>query len=89
MKTKKVKLKAKVVENKKETIYISTEFIRLDSLLKFEGIAETGGIAKMMIFDGKIKINGEVCTARGRKVKAGDIVTAFHTDYEIKNNEVH
>ena len=43
----------------------------------------------MMIFDGEIKINGEVCTARGRKVKAGDIVTAFHTDYEIKNNEVH
>lgn len=89
MKTKTVKLKAKVVENKKETIYISTEFIRLDSLLKFEGIAETGGIAKMMIFDGEIKINGEVCTARGRKVKAGDIVTVFHTDYEIKNNEVH
>ena len=56
MRTKTVKLKAKVAENKKETIYISTDFIRLDSLLKFEGIAETGGVAKMMIFDGEIKV---------------------------------
>ena len=52
------------------------------------GIAETGGQAKEFIQDGIIRVNGEVCTARGKKLRNGDIVSAFSVDYEIvRNNE--
>ena len=55
-----------------ETIEINEEFIRLDNLLKFAGIAPTGGQAKFIIQNGEIKVNGEVCTMRGKKMRAGD-----------------
>ena len=66
---------------------ITTEYIKLDSLLKFAGIAETGGQAKEFIQDGIIAVNGEICTARGKKLRNGDIVSAFATDYEIVNED--
>ncbi len=56
----------------KEIITISDEFIRLDNLLKFAGIAPTGGQAKYLIQNGEIIVNGEVCTMRGKKMRAGD-----------------
>lgn len=59
---------------KTEEISISTEFIKLDSLLKFAGAAETGGIAKELILMGKVKVNGEVCLMRGKKIRPGDRV---------------
>lgn len=57
----------------KEVIKINDEFIRLDNLLKFAGIAPTGGQAKYIIQNGEIKVNGEVCTMRGKKMRAGDV----------------
>ncbi|MGN0442428.1 MAG: RNA-binding S4 domain-containing protein [Acutalibacteraceae bacterium] len=57
-----------------EKIYIDQEYIKLDSLLKFGGIAETGGQAKLLVQDGLVLLNGEVCTQRGRKIKDGDKV---------------
>ncbi len=57
-----------------EEIEISGEFIKLDSLLKFAGITETGGIAKEIIQAGKVSVNGEVCTQRGKKIREGDTV---------------
>ena len=54
---------------------IVTEFIKLESLLKFEGLAETGGEAKERIQAGEVKVNGEVCTMRGKKLRPGDKVT--------------
>lgn len=57
-----------------KTIKITTEFIKLDSLLKFAGIMETGGEAKEAIQAGEVKVNGEVCTMRGKKIRAGDVV---------------
>ncbi|MGM9593453.1 MAG: S4 domain-containing protein YaaA [Candidatus Onthomonas sp.] len=53
---------------------ITTEFIKLDSLLKYEGLVETGGEAKMLIQEGQVKVNGEVCTMRGKKIRPGDRV---------------
>ena len=58
-----------------EKIKISGDFIKLDSLLKFSGLCETGGHAKMEILEGNVLVNGEVCTQRGRKIHAGDRVT--------------
>ena len=46
-------------------------------------IAETGGHAKELIQDGIIRVNGDVCTARGKKLREGDVVTAFAVDYTI------
>lgn len=59
---------------KKTEISITTEFIKLDSLLKFAGVAQTGGEAKEAVQNGEVLYNGEVCTMRGKKVRPGDEV---------------
>lgn len=58
-----------------ERIIIHTEFIKLDALLKFAGLCETGGEAKERIQGGEVLVNDEVCTMRGKKCRAGDTVT--------------
>lgn len=57
------------------SIEIHTEFIRLDQLLKFSGLVDTGGMAKDIIQQGYVFVNGEVCTMRGKKIRPGDKVT--------------
>lgn len=59
----------------KQVIFIDTEFIKLQDLLKFAGLVETGGQAKILIQDGYVTVNGEICTMRGKKIRNGDIVT--------------
>ncbi len=68
-----------------EKVKISTEFIKLDQLLKFSGIAESGSDAKDMILDGIVSVNGEICTMRGKKIRPGDEVVLTFEDgkYEI------
>ncbi len=56
-------------------VEISTEFIKLDALLKFAALVGTGGEAKYVIAEGLVGVNGEVCTMRGKKLHAGDTVT--------------
>ena len=58
----------------REQIAIDSEFIKLDSFLKFAGLAQTGGQAKDAIQAGAVLVNGEVCTMRGKKLRPGDIV---------------
>ena len=58
-----------------KTIQIQTEFIKLDAFLKFAALVGTGGEAKIVIADGLVQVNGEVCTMRGKKLRAGDTVT--------------
>lgn len=53
---------------------ITTEFIKLDALLKFAALVGTGGEAKYVIAEGLVRVNGEVCTMRGKKLHEGDIV---------------
>ncbi len=55
-------------------VKIQTEFIKLDSFLKFCGAASLGSEAKMYILDELVKVNGEICTQRGKKLYRGDIV---------------
>ena len=57
-----------------QKILIHTEFIKLDALLKFAGLCETGGEAKELVQGGAVKVNGEVCTMRGKKCRAGDVI---------------
>ena len=56
----------------KETVKIRTEFIKLQDLLKFAGAVETGGDAKLIIQEGRVSVNGEVRTMRGKKMRPGD-----------------
>jgi conserved hypothetical protein len=56
----------------KATVQIRTEFIKLQDLLKFAGAVETGGDAKLIIQEGRVSVNGEVCTMRGKKMRSGD-----------------
>ena len=56
------------------TVSISTEFIKLDALLKFAGLCDTGGETKERIQNGEASVNGEVCTMRGKKLRPGDVV---------------
>lgn len=55
-----------------EHVKINTEYIKLDALLKFAGAAETGGEAKQAIQEGEVKVNGQVCAMRGKKLRPGD-----------------
>lgn len=55
-------------------VKIKTEFIKLDSFLKWAGIVSLGSEAKMYILDELVKVNGEVCVQRGKKIRPGDIV---------------
>ena len=57
-----------------ERVVIHTDFIKLDALLKFAGLCETGGEAKLCVEDGLVKVNGETCLQRGRKIRPGDVV---------------
>ena len=57
---------------REEHIKINTEYIKLDALLKFAGAADTGGEAKLAIREGEVRVNGEVCTMRGKKLRPGD-----------------
>ena len=59
---------------REEHIKINTEFIRLDALLKFAGLVETGGEAKLAIQNGEVTVNGEPCAMRGKKLRPGDRV---------------
>ena len=57
-----------------EHIKINTECIKLDALLKFAGLVETGGEAKLAIQNGEVTVNGEPCAMRGKKLRPGDRV---------------
>ena len=58
-------------------ITITTEFIKLQDLLKLANAVGTGGEAKIVIQNGDVLVNGEVCTMRGKKIRPGDTVV-FH-----------
>ena len=67
-----------------KTIYIKEEFIRLDSALKLAGFVPTGGHAKMVIQNGEVKVNGEICTMRGKKKRDGDYAEFDGDRYTVK-----
>ncbi len=58
----------------KEIVEITTETITMDKLLKFSGVAETGGQAFLMVEDGVVTLNGKVVTEKRKKVLPGDVV---------------
>ena len=57
-----------------ETITITTEYIKLQDLLKFAAAGDPGGEAKLAVQEGDVTVNGQVCTMRGKKIRPGDVV---------------
>lgn len=64
-------------------IEINTEIIKLDAFLKWAAIASSGSEAKIYIQEGLIKVNDEICTQRGKKLKRGDVISFEDSDFEI------
>ena len=64
-------------------ISINTEFIKLDAFLKYAGAVGTGGEGKMLIAEGHVSVNGEVCTMRGKKLRPGDKVSIADDEYLV------
>ncbi len=77
------KIKLKIKEKEVIQKHISTDFIRLDALLKLCDAVQSGGHAKIVIRDGEIKVNGEVCEQRAKKLHIGDRVEFEGKIYEI------
>ena len=66
-----------------ENIEITPEYIKLQDLLKFAAAVQTGGEAKVVIQEGGVTVNGEVCTMRGRKIRPGDDVCFDGQHYAV------
>ncbi len=66
---------------------ISTEFIKLDAALKFAAAVESGGEAKEAVQEGRVTVNGETCTMRGKKLRPGDRFTFDGKTFEIHGIE--
>ena len=78
----------KVVVKKKEInpavpVAIHTEFIKLQDALKYANAVESGGMAKTVIQEEEVKVNGEICTMRGKKLYPGDKFTFMGCTYQI------
>ncbi len=69
---------------KLKEIKIDTEFIKLEQFMKYTSMVNTGGEAKMLIAQGLVLVNGEICTQRGKKLRSGDQVEFESKQYSIK-----
>ena len=66
-----------------ETVAITTEYIKLDAFLKLANAVGSGGEAKILIQEGQVLVNGEVCTQRGKKLRTGDKVTLDGMEFSV------
>lgn len=80
---KPIKITAKIVPKQKKQVEITTDFIRLDAALKLSNVVSTGGQAKMLIEDEQIRVNGEICTQRGKKLRSGDVFSFENIEYVV------
>lgn len=71
-----------------QEVRISTEYIKLDQFLKFAELVDSGGVAKVFIQEQLVRVNGEVCTSRGKKLYDGDIVELFIPDEDGNIEEI-
>lgn len=78
------KIKVRLLTMQEKTLPITTPFIKLDAALKFSGIAETGGRAKALIEEERIRVNGQTCTVRGKKLYPGDTFEYRDLCYTVK-----
>ena len=80
-----MKVQVRKKENGPIPIYIDTEFVRLEALLKLADAVPSGGVAKLLIQDGEAMVNGETCTMRGKKLREGDRVSFQGSEFVVKS----
>lgn len=78
-----MKIKVRIADKKHERLQIVTDFIRLDSALKLANAVSSGGEAKTVVLDSMVKVNGEVCLQRGKKLREGDSFEFSGVVYEV------
>ncbi len=81
------KIRVRAIVRSEEDLYITTPFIKLDSAMKLSGLADTGGMAKMLIEDGLVKVNDEICTQRGKKLYPGDKLFFGNSLFVVKKDD--
>lgn len=81
-----MKIKVKVAQKEHQDFILKDgcDYIRLDDLLKNVSAVNTGGHAKIVIQEGEVKVNGEVCTMRGKKMRRGDNAEFERIVYDVK-----
>ncbi|MBQ2847223.1 MAG: RNA-binding S4 domain-containing protein [Clostridia bacterium] len=79
-----MKIKVKVAEKRQINKKIDTDFIRLDAFLKMCDAVQTGGHAKIVIQEGEVRVNGEICTQRGKKLRSGDKAEFENVIYNVE-----
>ena len=80
----------KVTVKKKDhsvRVEITTEYIKLQDALKFANVVYSGGEAKTVILEEQVKVNGEICTMRGKKLRPGDKVEFAGQQFLICEHE--
>ena len=78
----------KVTVKRKDTsipLTITTEYIKLQDALKYANVVYSGGEAKQLILEEQVKVNGEVCTMRGKKLREGDKFSFMGNTFVITN----
>lgn len=78
-----MKVRVRRVTETQRNVPISTEFIKLESFLKLADLVPSGGVAKTLIQEGEVRVNGEVCTMRGKKLRPGDCVQLDAGTYTV------
>ena len=78
-----MKVTVKRKDPNRQSVCIGTEFIKLEAAMKFANAVPSGGMAKNIIQDGEVLVNGEVCTMRGKKLYPGDTFSYMGTTYLI------
>ena len=81
------KIKVRLVPTEKKELAIRTPFIKLDSAMKLADAVGSGGMAKIVIEDEQVRVNGEVCTQRGKKLYPGDRFRFDNIEYVIAAKE--
>ena len=84
-----MKIKLKVLKKEEKDCFLKSEYIRLDDLLKNVGAVSTGGHAKIVIQNGEVKVNGETCTMRGKKLRNGDKAEFEATVYNVYDGKIN
>ena len=79
-----MKIKVKVAQKQQVNKKIDTDFIRLDAFLKMCDAVQTGGHAKIVIQEGEVRVYGEICTQRGKKLRSGDNAEFENVVYNVE-----
>lgn len=82
-----MKITARIKPHPRKEIVIDTDYIRLDAALKLADLVQSGGHAKAEIQDENVKVNGAVCTMRGKKLRHGDVATFQGIDVLVTKRE--